>query len=557
MAGAGSAFGGTITAPTDEYCNPNISSGQLCPRSGQVAIPTPVPAGVTSVTVTWDGPGFCSDGRLLIFVGGAAAGKTSPWNGPTDDGNGKGYVNDGTATIELPADGKPHTLSWQAEGRHGGCNDQALVQFTGTVIVSFDSPGYGSIDGTVLDTDNQPVAGVEVRADGIDGTFGGARSRTNGQGKYVLLVKEGHYQVTPSKSVTPPRPPGGAQPAARALKFEPDDVDRAVKSDETATADFTLDSGLKVSLTLSLTQVVANGLTVVSGTVETTEGGLPDAGVTVSLEPKNDVSPELAVTSGARATLCSSSGTRIWPGGTLTDPDGHSVDVVTDQYGRYSFTLDVGTVPGRFELDAWARDSSGRYMTEPGTSADQTLTIEPNGSIVRDEKNPTTLAQMFISQLKQVAIPGAAAAQGATTAFGKDNTAAGIAAAFAANGSKFPGLAFAAANAASKGPVVIVYLAAGPPSVDSSGVLLPAALVLAPGEYVGGLPKADGTQTPKEALSNALSVGNVATVPTFPQWAGGETLAAWTLVPNTMTVYSGRFEYYGWPYPNPRTGACS
>ena len=87
-----------------------------------------------------------------------------------------------------------------------------------------------------------------------------------------------------------------------------------------AHADFTLNGGLKVTLTFSQTSVSADGFSVVKGEIETTEFGKPDGGVTVMLRPKPSETSEAAVTSGARATICGSTGTRIWPTGSAREP---------------------------------------------------------------------------------------------------------------------------------------------------------------------------------------------------------------------------------------------
>jgi hypothetical protein len=111
--------------------------------------------------------------------------------------------------------------------------------------------------------------------------------------------------------------------------------------------DCTLNGGLKVTLTLSQTSVPADGLTVIKGEIRTTEFGKPQSSVTVSPRPEPSETSKAAITSGARAALCDSAGTRISPTGALLTPYGTPVEVQTDADGVYDFTMTVGTVRGR------------------------------------------------------------------------------------------------------------------------------------------------------------------------------------------------------------------
>ena len=464
LIGAGSAFGGTISGPTDLYCSPYKSASQLCPRTTPVKLSKQVPAGVKSATVTWNGPNFCSDAHLLIFVDGANVGRTKPDNGPGKQ-KGDPYSNNGTATITLPSNGRPHTIAWQAQGTNGGCNSGTLVQFTGTVNVYFADPGFATIHGTVLDKDGQPVAGVEVRADGINGTLGTAIGSTDARGSYSLTVKAGSYQLTPSKSVTPPNAPT----TKRALTFAPVNLARTVKSGDIGHADFTLQAGLKVTLTLSSPTVPNNGLTVVTATVATTESGLPLGDVTVSLRPNNSLSPTAAATTGARVTLCGSNATRVWPSGTIANPNGLPFDIVTNKDGVYTFTITVGTVPGSFELTAWARTASGALDTGPSAQTDATLTVTQQTPLALGTfTNALFAGRASLGSISNV--PTEMAAQLALAA---------------------PGYAYAVGQGAQGGPALIVYPADNPPPITPSGEIhgnasgsdhLGDDLVLAPGE---------------------------------------------------------------------------
>ena len=105
------------------------------------------------------------------------------------------------------------------------------------------------------------------------------------------------------------------------------------------------------------------------------EFGRPKPGTTVTIWPQPDENPDRAVRSGARATICSN-GARVWPNGTISDPNGDYVNITTDANGTYTFSLDVGTVPGSFGLSAWARNSKGELITGDGGDGRDSVSLE-------------------------------------------------------------------------------------------------------------------------------------------------------------------------------------
>ncbi|HEY6398853.1 MAG TPA: hypothetical protein VIX82_15500 [Solirubrobacteraceae bacterium] len=213
------------------------------------------------------------------------------------------------------------------------------------------------ISGKVHNKEQQPVANLDVAMFG--GGVGNYEAITGPDGSYIADVKRGHYRVLPlGRSLSNHQPP----------KFEPTHHDVHAHPSRTAHADFKVDIGLVVKLTLSSSSVPADGFGIVQGTIKVTLLGQPQPGVTVALWPKATEPSNLAVTTGARATVCGPNG-RIWPGGTLPAPAGDSVNVTTDSNGTYQFTLDVGTVPGPFSVTAWARDSSGNLITHDTADA--------------------------------------------------------------------------------------------------------------------------------------------------------------------------------------------
>jgi hypothetical protein len=209
FAGAGGAFAATqatISGATDDYCSPYVGPSQFCPRANQPPVEFgSVPAGVKTVTVTWDGPGFCSQGTLIIYVDGSRAGDTKPNDGP--GGKGESYMNDGSVTIALPLDGKSHTLAWRVEGYEipppadGGCNSGVLVQFTGTVTAQFAAPAGASLSVVVsIAAKNGTVAIGDETAVTVK-VIAGAQDLTN--------VELGSGLVPSSASATVTKSPSG------------------------------------------------------------------------------------------------------------------------------------------------------------------------------------------------------------------------------------------------------------------------------------------------------------------------------------------------------------
>jgi len=392
-------------------------------------------------------------------------------------------------------------------------------------------PG-ATITGYVRDKDEQGVQGATVAATGE----GGASSPVDAtSGFYAINVKAGQYTVSPSggpSGVTPPR-------------FAPENLAVSVGDGDVARADFSLNGGLKVTLTLSDASVTADGLTVVKGEINTTEFGKPQGDVTVSLRPKPSESGEAAVSSGTRATICASTGTRIWPTGSLLAPYGTPVDVVTDTNGVYDFTMTVGTVPGSFPLNAWAKNAAGDLITSDltNTSPDVTLTVTPPGN--------WTVSQ-FLSELGGLK-SDAAASKVLTTMTDDPASITASLAELSGPSSKLGGLAYSLVNGASGGAAVLVYQDTSPPKVDANAQVTAGsdALILSPGLWVGSKLIA------LTALNVVMQKGLLSAAPTFQQWTQGSAVPGWKLTSNSATVSTTSFQYNGWPYPSTQLGACS
>ena len=405
-------------------------------------------------------------------------------------------------------------------------NDPALLY----LLWNSGKPG-GTISGYVLDKDRQAAPSATVSARGA----GGGTSPVDAtSGFYSINVKAGDYSVSPSGG------PAGIQPP----RFDPASLGLSVAAGAVAHADFTLNGGLKVTLTLSQASVRADGLTVVKGEIKTTKFGQPDGGVTVSLRPKPSETGQAATTGGALATICGSAGTRIWPTGSPVSALGTPVDVVTTADGTYDFTMTVGTVPGMFPLNAWAKDATGNLITSDlnDTSPDQTLTVTSPGN--------TTVSQ-FVTEL--AGLKSDAAASQILAAMTNDPTSmTQVLSQLSGPGLKLGGLAYSLVNGASGGGAVLVYANTNPPKVDATGQLTgdDGTLVLSPGLWVG-------TKLVSLTVLNAvIQKGLLTAAPTFPQWAHGDAVPGWKLTANTASISTTNFQYNGWPYPSTEPGAC-
>ncbi len=385
------------------------------------------------------------------------------------------------------------------------------------------------ISGKVHNKEQQPVANVDVAMFG--GGVGNYEAITGPDGSYIADVKRGRYRVLPlGRSLSNHRPP----------KFEPTHHDVSARPSRPAHADFKVDIGLVVKLTLSSSSVPADGFGIVQGTIKVTLLGQPQPGVTVALWPKAAESSNLAVTTGARATVCGPNG-RIWPGGTLSDPAGESVSVTTDSNGTYKFTLDVGTVPGPFSVTAWARDSSGNLITHDTADAsdEKTVTVTPLGS---------PPLSSFVSSVNLTAK--------STSLFGgisnDPNSLISRFETLSQTQSDFKGYAYALGQGNSR--AVLIYPASSTPTIQRSGAVVANAndLVLEPSEWQaipGGVNLTD--------LAQVIGQGLLPALPTFAQWAQGTTVTNWHGSAQAMQVPGQAFQYYGWPYPSSTAGSCS
>lgn len=390
--------------------------------------------------------------------------------------------------------------------------------------------GTTIVQGYVTDRSGGGIGGAEVSVRGSGGSY---HVQSGGDGFYNVIVKPGRYEITPS----------GGPSTGKTSKYQPSSVSRDAVKGGNLRADFVLQAGLQVKLSFDHSSVPADGLQIVTATITTTRFGKPDPNVTVSLRPQEKLSPAQAL-AGPRAALCGG-GNVIWPTGGLFKPDALPVDVTTDAQGKYQFTLDAGTVPGSFSVDAWAKDGFGKLITDDlsAVTDDATLTMTSLGS---------TSPDAFPQELAVVASSGAPLLQSLGSSSGDYYR---VLTQLAATTPGFGGLAFGHSNSPDNGDSVLVYSAAHPPHIDDQGHLAAGssdAYIIQGNDWIGtpAIPLTD--------LSAVFRGGRLQILPTLVQWTAGAAVPGWNLKPETPLALGAAIDGFGWGYHTTTlTGGCS
>lgn len=398
--------------------------------------------------------------------------------------------------------------------------------------------GVGVIEGYLRDKDGGPVAGADVKAYGPTN----ATATTGADGYYSMQLKPGSYRIVPS----------GGPHGKSAPDYVPKYNATTVADGTSGRADFQLQAGIELELHFDQPAVPADGLHVVNGMVTTTEFGKPLPNVGVQLEAMPGESYTKAVIGGPRASVCGA-GSRQWPTGTMADPDGDPVSVTTDATGHYALAITVGTTPGRWTLEATAKNADGTLSTDV-TSASDTQSIMFT-SLLKAKMPPD-----FVTEFNLVAQATTAVQQISGSASPMVNTLAQVTGT-AAGGAKLGGLAYALVNA-TDGQSMLVFPADKPPVVDSKG-FIPDVLtsnaadqVIDPPEWTGaGLP---AKVTNAASLQAVMAGGHLAFLPTLNEFDGAKPVVSWKLIPkNAISVFAQTFQYLGWGYPGiAQPGAC-
>jgi hypothetical protein len=398
----------------------------------------------------------------------------------------------------------------------------------------------GVLDGYVKDKDGGPVSGVTVKAYGHPG----ATATSDAAGFYAMTVEKGTYQVEPEGG-----PTGKSAPS-----YTPKVASATVKGGKTTEANFTLDTGEELKLTIDKTSVAASGDEVVSGNISVTEHGKPVSNTMVQLEVKPSEKSGENDTTGALAAICSSGGTAIWPTGFINTPDGYPVTVTTNATGQYPFTLTVGTTPGVWTLDAWAYNDGGTLSSDASNASEtKSITFTNDGTSTLGgfvtELDTAAKSTSFSTTLSSTA--GSAIGMVTLLSQVSKSTAGGV---------NFQGLGYAMANG-QDGQIMIIFPVAQPPVVNSEGVIESALsrnaddLVYAPQEWTGaGMPSAVANVT---SLASVVAAGQLTRLPTLAQFDAGAAVPGWkTIAGNKVTQFSQDFEYLGWGYPSSTAGSC-
>ena len=488
----------------------------------------------------------------IVFIGHDVVGRTTPgvcgsapdntWEWASVPGRAvSGCGKDATSCVFKATASTDNT--WAALCINGSFTQQG--SWESCDYYGVPAKGVGVIEGHVKDEDGSPVAGVTVDANGNNR----ASTTTGADGYYAMQVQPGSYQIVPS----------GGPHGKSAPEYRPKVNVTSIAAGSSGTADFTLLSGIKLELHFDKSVVLADGLQVVDGTITTTEFGKP-VSVGVQLQPMPGKSPLQAVgesplkagTVGPLASVCSN-GTRVWPTGTLQDPDGNYVTVTTDATGHYSLAITVGTTPGVWSLNAWAENTNGTLSTDTAQAYD-TQSITFDRLLSGTKTTPAGFAGEFDAAAKtNTAGLGQISSMPSTmvdtlaesNATKSDQTLLGA-------------LAFGLVNARD-GQSVLVFPADQPPVISPTGDILPLKgnagdRVIDPAEWTGaGLPAIFHSN-----LQAALDKGVLQFVPTLSEFETGQSVTGWkTVRGNQVTLSSTSFEYLGWGYQGiAAPGAC-
>jgi hypothetical protein len=395
--------------------------------------------------------------------------------------------------------------------------------------------GTGIIDGYVKDKDGGPVAGSDITAYGHGYGRRGASATTGADGFYAIPVKAGDYAVFPSGG-----PRGKAAPT-----YTPSDAHVHISDGSKDEANFELKSAaIELKLDFAKSSVAANGLEVLKGKITTTEFGKPAPNVQVQLDPLPGTSSANLGLRSPRASICYA-GARVWPAGTLNDPDYFPVNVTTDATGHYDFTLTVGTTPGTWRLDAWAYDADGKLSTDTTNASDtKSVTFDSTASGKLDA---------FVSAFNIYARTSTDLQSAATSANAMIPL---LAQAKTTDGNAGPvGYAYALVNAPD-GQAMMVFPADQAPSLSKAGdVDTGGDLMYDPAEWTGkGL---SASQANPSLLQFVVTQGALPDLPTVTQFDNGTSVTGWAGKHGShVTISTQSFAYLGWGYPSSTPGAC-
>lgn len=443
------------------------------------------------------------------------------------------FLGTGMNFIGITGGGYPPPCS--PDPYHGGRfgrYQKAWANFPGKV------PQISAISGTIVDADGNPFQGATIVASTRNkkGQLISVSAVSGPSGLYYMTVKPGAYKVVVHSNLS------------RTATFGPDPAPAGVtaKPQGDANAGFTINAGIKTTLSFSATKVPASGFSVVQGTVITTQYGRPDPVVNVQLTV-NPRSPQAALTTDPKVAVCGTTG-RIWPVGNINTLSGKPVFIQTDSTGHYAFSLTVGTLPGKWSLGAWADNERGS-LSPDATHASGTNQLDVQAL------TPSTSTSKFLVQLNAIKGTANASQLNPQNAGALSYLLGTLAAKGPSSGVDLGGLTFSIGSAPDGYNVVIATSTTrfkiGPTGlVESSGGVMKS-LILDSQEWTGqGLPS---TVTSASSFNSVVEDGQLPNIPTVRAWesgAGGHV--GWSLKVNKLSdPYPGALVGFGWSYLPP------
>lgn len=367
----------------------------------------------------------------------------------------------------------------------------------------------------------QGIANVTVKLHGPQSKT----VKTNANGYFVTTVrKSGRYRVTPQ---LPDRygGRGAIRPTSKVV---------VVSDRRAARADFAVEDDLKVTLRFDRDRVPATGLELVTGTIRAERFGEPVPNLVVSVIPFRRsvaMNPEEAP---VPAHICDVGSLR-WPSGTRGQTGNvFPFDQTTDERGERRIAVQLGTVPGTFVLQVWAKDDAGRLRYEHISDVSDTATIvnEPTGALA-----PAGLP----GELANVATAQALTLPSSPTALAEELSA-----------KLQRGLAYTPMRGSAMSGL-LVYPAGERPAVGANGTIgANSGIVLSPDTLNSATSLAFG------GFAGAAKAGQLPPPPSFAQWIAGGGAQGWALRPQdgTATIEDDLrgWRYLGFPYP--KAGGC-
>ena len=217
------------------------------------------------------------------------------------------------------------------------------------------------------------IPNVQVK---INGPKFGRSIRTNENGYFFTTVqKAGAYRVTP---VLPKKFKGGRSNSAA---LTPDSKVVNVSDNQVGSAEFKVRDAISVTATPTPKSVPANGFGVVKVDVTVERFGDPLANTQVAVLPNKDSVGADPNTVPVPARYCRAGAGLVWP--YVNRGPIHTVkpfDLYTDAQGKASFSVQLGTIPGKLAVRVWVRDAGGQLQTTSINDAREDVTIDNTAS---------------------------------------------------------------------------------------------------------------------------------------------------------------------------------